>query len=349
MSPGGPSPAASRRRMARDGILGIAALGAVALWSARQFGQPPPPAQQEVDLRDLDPDPGDVSPALAEAVARVGAAGGGVVHLPPGRWLLSRSFRVDVPGVVVRGAGLRATRLALPPGATFAAVQVAADGVALERLTVEGNLATWDGGSDGSLPAGIRVVDSAADVSLRDLVVEQATGYGIGFERGADGADGVFDAFVVRDVTVLGSGSDGIDLKNYSSSSPACPTASWRDEPPTPDACNGRRSFLRNLTVDGHGALFRGVARKSAVDVRGQRQLQAVEVLDLAPGALGVHFRVEVGGAPNGRGGLWSTLVGCFASLAPGGPDELPGVPVMGGDVVPGVVVEAVAVAPAGP
>ena len=200
----------SRRRAARDGLVGAAALALVGLGTALWRLADRPPAQSEVDLRDLDPDPGDASPALDEALARISRAGGGVLHLPPGRWRLSEPLRASVPGLVVRGAGLRATRLVVPEGAAHAAVQVSADGVVLERFTVEGNLASWSGGDGPGLPVGIRVGDSAADVSLRDLVVEQATGYGIGLQRDGDLSGGVFDALVLRDVTVAVSLSGDI-------------------------------------------------------------------------------------------------------------------------------------------
>jgi len=321
--------------MLRDLAVGGSVLAALGWWSASRFGDGRPSGRQTLDLREAAPDPDDASPAFAELVAELARSGGGVLHVPPGRWALSESLTLDAPNITVVGTGLRATKLVMADGIRSSVVSILADGVTLQRMTIVGNLASLRSSMDQGLPHGVRVGNNARHVRIADLVIEDAAGYGIGFQPsgGTDRLRGTFDHFAIENVSIIGCGHDGIDIKNYDSANPACPDETYDEQPRTPDSCNGGRSFLKNVSVDRHSLLFGHPDRKSGIDIRGGRQLENIEVLNVRPGAIGVHFRTDVGGYPNGRGAQWSTLVNCHVSLTPGDLGALPAVAVLNPDV----------------
>ena len=60
----------------------------------------------------------DDAPAFQAAIDAAAAAGGGAVRVPPGRWRLEQVLRVDHDGVVLLGAGSKATVLFFPQSLT---------------------------------------------------------------------------------------------------------------------------------------------------------------------------------------------------------------------------------------
>jgi hypothetical protein len=79
--------------------------------------------------------PRDVSPALQAALDRLGAAGGGVLKLQPGRYVLDNLLFVHDSNVVLRGAGTRRTTLFF-------------------TRPLRGSVGIVDGGTAGSPPRG---------------------------------------------------------------------------------------------------------------------------------------------------------------------------------------------------
>jgi hypothetical protein len=318
-------------------VFGRLALLAAGVWAGTRFierGDPddPEPASPPRPFGGLDEvlvalpdatDAGDARPAIDELIDELRHQGrGGEVHLPPGEWVVDRAVIVDVTGMRLTGAGMRATRLRLAPGVRGHVVEVVADGVTVERLTIVGNGA--DVIEEGGLGHGIRVGDNAAHVQVRDVVIEDVQGYGIGFQPqpaaiGEANVGGVFDHAVLRNVTIIGTGLDGVDFKNYDGDNPSCPTESYEDAPDTPRDCNGGRSFLRHLSVTGMGRSPR-VSGRAGIDIRGRRHLQGIEALDVDAESNGVELRTDAGGRPNGLGGFWSTIEGFYVATA--GPIE---------------------------
>jgi hypothetical protein len=321
-------PGPSRRRL----LVRLAAVGGAVFagkWVVGPFydGNAPAPPERseprpfgEVGLGELwrtlpaDTDRSSAGPAIDRELEALATHGrGGVLYLPPGEWTVDRAVRVLSDDVTITGAGMRATRLRLADDVRDHVVEVLADGVSIERLTIVGNGAASD--REG-LGHGIRAGDNAAHLLVRDVVVEDVQGYGIGLQpQAGDDAKvgGLFNDVVLRNVAVRGTGLDGIDIKNYDGDNEACPAASYEDEPVTPPGCNGRRSFLRNISVSGI-AQHRPLRDQRGIDVRGLRLLQNIDVLDVPPTSHGVLFRTELGGTPNGRGGQWSTLEGFYIS-----------------------------------
>jgi hypothetical protein len=172
---------------------------------------------------------------------------------------------------------MRASQIRVRAGVQSHGVVVEANGVVVERLTVIGNR--------DSVPTTpghhcIRVGGDDADwLVLRNLAVEDAQAYGIGLEKGS------FESVVLENVSVKGSGADGIDFKNTANS--------------------GTRCFLRNVTVEKSGMTTAG---KSGIDVRGRVQLQNIDVLEVSSGQAGIRFRDTDRNGRNGIGGLWSSV-----------------------------------------
>lgn len=66
----------------------------------------------------VDPGTEDLAAALERAIAAAGAAGGGVVRIPPGRFRLARSVGIDGDRIAVVGAGSARTVIEVPPDYT---------------------------------------------------------------------------------------------------------------------------------------------------------------------------------------------------------------------------------------
>jgi hypothetical protein len=253
-----------------------------------------------------DTDPASASDAISERLSHVRATGrGGTLHLPPGEWVIDRPIRLDGPGLRLAGAGMRATRLRMSVGVAEHLVEIDAPGTTVERLTLIG-VGTDDPDAAGH---GVRVGSSATDVLLRDLVIEEMPGYGIGLQpqNGPAGSRvaGLFDGICLRNIVIRGCGQDGIDVKNIDETIEAC----RGDDPAAVAAdCNGRRSFFRNLTVSEVGLRPGQEGEKPAIDIRGIRSLQNVEMIALTGGAFGIRFRNDEAGPPNGLGGSGSTI-----------------------------------------
>jgi hypothetical protein len=234
-----------------------------------------------IDLRDAATsgpvDPGHATPLFQRALATIASRGGGTLYVPPGEWVIDEAVRIATAGTTLQGAGVRATRVRVRKGVLSHGIVVEAGGVTVERLTVVGNRPTVP-----TTPGhhGIRVGGDNADwIVLRDLAVEDAQAYGIGLQKGS------FESIVIENVSVTGSGADGIDFKNTTNT--------------------GTRCFLRNVTVERYGVTTAG---KAGIDLRGRVRVQNLDVLEVGPGQAGLRFRDTDKNSRNGVGGLWSSV-----------------------------------------
>lgn len=297
-----------------------------------------------IDLRDFfpngDPQPSDAA-ATTEAFRRadkaLAKAGGGTLEIPPGRWLveaLPRDPSVAVilrtAGTTVRGAGILATTLALAEGHDCHVLMIVAPGITVERLTIVGGLQHQPPEvlAGEAVPArrshGISIRECPAFTLIRDVLIEDVVGYGIGSIIVRGGPKPEPDPFVhvrMHNVTLRRIGDDGIDFK--------IDVDIDHPDPDGPDPARlgrlGPRGFLKNIAVVDHSVLGPNgtadrVRGENGVDARGQLHLQNIEVLRVRPGGWGKHggagitFRDETGpgrgvsSASHGRGGQWSTL-----------------------------------------
>lgn len=245
-----------------------------------------------IDLRDAfdgPVEPLEATPAFGRALDAIADAGGGVLYVPPGTWVVDEPITVTQARTAILGAGMRASVISPRPGVAIHTVDVSAPAVTIERLTIRGVLESTPGLDQGY--HAIRFGDVDADwVEIRDVVVEDARGYGIGFQKAS------YRDVVLENVSVHGSGADGIDFKN--------------------DEDDGGRCFLRHVTVERSGLLE---TDKAGIDVRGVIRLAGIEVLGVRAGNTGVRFREGEAGAVNGIGGYWSSMEGFYVEVSDDG------------------------------
>jgi hypothetical protein len=237
------------------------------------------------DLRDGfagEVNPSHATPAFDTMLEALADAGGGVLYVPPGDWIVSAPVAIVTPGTRLLGAGMRASYIRARAEAPFHTVEVTAGDVSIERVTVVGILDALDDLDPGY--HAIRFGAESADwVQIRDVVVEDAHGYGIGLQRAS------YSYVVIENVVINRTGSDGIDFKNSEN--------------------DGTRCFLRHMRVERSAVL---ATQDAGIDVRGNLRIQSVDVLEVGPDRSGVRFRPGDADMPNGLGGDWSSLEGYY-------------------------------------
>jgi len=304
------------------------------------------------DLRDFYPG-GEVRPDDAEATTEafraadvaLAEAGGGILEVPPGRWVVqplvkdpSAAVIIRTPGTTLRGAGVLATSIALAPGEDCHVIVVIAPGVTIERLTVVGGLQSQPaevlaGAADPARRShGISLRECPSFTLIRDVLVEDVVGYGIGSIILRGGVKAEADPFCqlqMQNVTLRRIGDDAIDFKidiDHLNPDPAGPD-------PAAMGHLGPRAFLKNISVSDHSVLGPNSVSpergENGLDGRGQLHVQNIEVLRVRPGAWGrqggsgLTLRDETGpgrgvsSASHGRGGQWSTVQNYHLTVQP--------------------------------
>lgn len=163
--------------------------------------------------------------AIQAAIDAANAAGGGVVYIPAGTYLVSGStIQIIYPNVTIRGAGVDATIIKLkdsPSADQGPAIQLAdySNGavrgtvkyVGVYDLTVDGNKDNqFNSSVEGSLGNSGIVVEDAYEYTIAHVKVKNCNGYGIG-QTGSHlpyRANGL-----IEDVEVFGCHYDGLDFK----------------------------------------------------------------------------------------------------------------------------------------
>ncbi len=314
----------------------------------------------DLDLRlffEGEVDPGDakaVTRAFRNAGEELAARGGGRLYVPPGRWLLeaaedepAAAVSLRTPGTTLCGAGILATTLKLAGRQDCHVVSIEAPGITVERLTVAGGLdhEPADVRAGRAEPErrchGISIRECPAFTSIREVLVEDVVGYGIGSIIVHGGPKPEPDPYChirMHNVSLRRIGDDAIDFKIDVNPDPAA------DGPdPALMGWRGPRAFLRNIAVADHSLLSPNAAApargENGIDGRGQLHIQNVEVTGVRPGEFGksggagITLRDEMvpgGGvcsASHGRGAQWSTLQNYFVSTRP----AIPGEPKRGG------------------
>jgi hypothetical protein len=306
---------------------------------------------------------GDVRPddaaATTEAFRRadlaLAAAGGGTLEVPPGRWVVralerdrSTAILLRTPGTTLRGAGVLATTIALEAGQDCHVIVVVVPGTTIERLHIVGGLQHQPAEVHAGRvePArrshGISLRECPSYALVRDVLIEDVVGYGIGsiIVRGGDQLEpDPFTQLRLHNVTLRRIGDDAIDFK--------IDVDHERLRPGDPDPAamghRGPRAFVKNISVVDHSVLgpcepspARG---ENGIDGRGQLHIQNVEVLRIRPGAwgkqggAGITLRDEtrpgggISSASHGRGGQWSTVQNYHLTIrAPSDLRDRPGV-----------------------
>lgn len=205
----------------------------------------------------------DDTAAINAAISAAGAAGGGLVFIPPGVYALSnsnplaaswdnyRAIYVGANDVHLLGAGIGATVLRLLNGANCHAIKfgqrvdgaVTVSNCSVRNVEIDGNRSnqTTPGETDNHWD-GINVSSGCQRVTLSDLHVRDCAYYGIGMQR-----DAIKDCRI-QNVVIENTGADGVDWKN--------------------DSGAGGGNVIANVRVANFGNLTALLTPQAGVDLR---------------------------------------------------------------------------------
>lgn len=169
--------------------------------------------------------------AIQQAINDAGAAGGGVVYLPPGRyrvknpnapsgvsWNLDRVFSIEANNVQIMGAGYAATSIVNDNasnahlfvwGNRSSTPTVAVTGGGISNITLDGNEANQDA-PDVSVDhwSNVTVEDGCERIVIDSVYSVNAQYYHFGLQRNQ------VKSCIIRNCWLDGSNADGIDCKN---------------------------------------------------------------------------------------------------------------------------------------
>jgi hypothetical protein len=258
----------SRRRFLRDAGFGAAGI-AVGAGSATLLrddepepeprpSEPPQPVADTYLIQDYGASEDDAWRGISSAIAAAAANGGGVVHIPPGEWVVRDSV-VLRSNVTLRGATMLGSVLKRAPGgagdtADVVAHEVDVTGATVENLTLDGGFVP-DGETSGR---GLAYPQGAGYCVVRRLLVKNVAHSGVVLESGS------FSCVFLQDVYVEGVGGHGLAVGTSTDS-----------------------VFVTGLSVRGFGSLAAG---SRGVVTSGRCHLNQVHIEPVAAGRVGVEF-----------------------------------------------------------
>lgn len=230
--------------------------------------------------------------AIQDAIDACVTAGGGVVYLPQGTYLLDSahpsvsgvSLNVDGDNVVLRGFTRQLSVLVLGDDLNISIVNFQnCNNPTIETLTIDGNRVNQTGNSHG-----VRQGATNTGLTIRDMYIHDTSSYGIGIQHGTT------TDCLIENVLIEDTGADGIDIKN-----------------PNQDNRNNR---MNNTTVRRAG-LRDDLSGQVCIDVRGIWNLNNIicEEYDNTTHRCnaGVRFRAGDVSTPN-TAAHWSTLTNFY-------------------------------------
>jgi parallel beta-helix repeat protein len=235
----------------------------------------------------------DSTAAIQAAIDAAFAAGGGVVIVPPGIYLLGEctlaeslwNFGAAVApstfclimrdGVTLRGAGVGVSvLLAASPGDTVIAIENG-NNQTIEDLEVDGQ---WSGSGAGHGILGCTgtndIETTITGLRIRNVYVHDVGSYGIGLQNGL-----MTDVLIER-ARIENVGADGIDIKNRST------------------AEDSKGIFLREIYIDSFGQRT-SLSEQTGIDVRGICNLSNIQVVNCGltgENQIGIRFRPNAPG-----------------------------------------------------
>lgn len=237
-------------------------------------------------LSDLDSGDGNTAVVKAAIAAKFNNGGGGVYCEKPGIYLFDEDGLTDVciellSGVSLRGTNNGAVVFKLDDGENSHVINMTGgvDNVKITDLTIDGNRA-----ANTSSVHGIRADGSVDGLTIRDVIIKDTGGYGIGLQIGE------FKNIDIESTHISGTGSDGIDIKN---------------------TLDGNiNNNISDVVIENFG-LNNAVTVQAGIDLRGEWHLNNITCILPATAVgledrMGIRFR-EAGGA-TGEGARRSTL-----------------------------------------
>lgn len=227
----------------------------------------------------------DDSTAIQAAIDAANAAGGGVVYIPAGTYLVSNAsagnggihLTSSYANVTLRGAGIGATIIKLADGADNQVVSfVDTTNCTIEDMTLDGNRANAAGVTRHCLRT------YGTKNKHRRLELKNAGSYGIGTTQTGSSYDCLYEDLDIHDV-----GDDGLDFKNNED--------------------DNYGNIVRRVVVRDYN--LNAVNGKAGIDIRGPVQLSDIYIeVPSSDDSCGIRFRQGELLATNGFGGHRSTL-----------------------------------------
>jgi parallel beta-helix repeat protein len=144
--------------------------------------------------------------AIQAALSAVGGAGGGVVYLPGGTYLVSTSLQMSLDNVALIGAGVE-SEIKLANGSDTQVIVIAGDGVMCRDFAINGNRT-----NQTTAAAAIQIDNTAAvnSVELRGLRIKDV--YGQGIRSGPTDTGYAITGLVVADCNITNTKNHAILL-----------------------------------------------------------------------------------------------------------------------------------------
>jgi hypothetical protein len=218
----------------------------------------------------------DDTTTIAAAITAA-AASGGIVHAPPGTYLVSGNLGGALSNVTVQGAGRFVTIFKLKASSNTHVFDISGNNWTMRDIGIDGNRANNASGH------GIRITGDHH--TLDTLYIHDTVGYGI---ANAQGASDILRYATYTNLYVKNTGVDGIDIKDHLSSNTA--------------------NRLTNITIDGID--LSGTQDCAGIDCRGPVQLSNITVILTTHGSTNgsaIRFR-ETSVSTGPVGGYQSTL-----------------------------------------
>lgn len=216
--------------------------------------------------------------SIQSAIDAAGAAGGGIVYLPPGTYSLTDSnsgaanwdnrrclyFNASCANVTLAGAGIDATVLKLANTQDAHVIKIGSrvtstvtvDNIEIRDLTINGNRANQSTPNDtDDHQQGIDVSTDCTRIRIRNVKIHDTMYYGIGFQRGGH------HHCLVEHVEIYNTGADGIDCKD--------------------DNDDSTGNVMRHVRVRTHGLLTGLTLGQAGIDLRSGWTAYDIDVGDM--------------------------------------------------------------------
>lgn len=228
------------------------------------------------------PDGSDAYPGIAAAIAAEN-----VVELDAGTYTLASGanslYALSLParnGIKLKGQGKGLTKLKQTASRGVLASAAGCNGLVIEGITFDGNRTN----STSQGKHGLRI-GSGQGITLRDVGVVNAWGYGIGFQ------DGNYQDLLVEDFRIEESCLDGLDIKNNGN-------------------LNARIRILNGAVINAGADT--AASSPAAIDVRGPGTIvSGIHTTVTVSGRNTVGIRLRQDDATQGEGGKYSLVSNC--------------------------------------
>lgn len=223
-------------------------------------------------------DYGNDTNAIQSAIDAAISNGGGEVFFPPGDYVVGGTgLDLDAGNnIKIVGSGTGTTAIHVAPGTNWHVFSfVNARHVGIRDMTINGNRINQNAGHC------IRG-ENLNGFHIENVHLEDCYSYGIGLQAGT------FKRIFINNVVIVGSGQDGIDIKNKNS--------------------NNEQLFISNLVIESPG---RNEVGQSGLCLRGPTQLTDIVINfdeKTMQDAVGIRFRGGEVGSIHGVGAHYSSL-----------------------------------------